>query len=79
MSDVTETDEAVTKQTASDEAAADKLRAEVDASRAQALSSLDRLIDEKADFPAAAKQVRALMFIERFGQDVEAKFDQLGQ
>jgi molecular chaperone HscB len=43
------------------------------------MSSLDWLIDEKGDYPAAAQQVRALMFIERFGHDVETKFDQLGQ
>ena len=60
-------------------AALDKLQAEVDAGRARALSSLDWLIDEKGDYPAAAQQVRALMFIERFGHDVEAKSDQLGQ
>jgi molecular chaperone HscB len=62
-------------------AAADieKLRAEVDAGRARALSSLDWLIDEKGDFPAAALQVRALMFIERFAEDIEAKSEQLGQ
>ena len=36
------------------------------------LSSLEWLIDEKGDFAAAAKQVRALMFIERFAEDVEA-------
>ncbi len=42
-------------------------------------SSLDWLIDEKGDYPAAAQQVRALMFIERFGHDVEARSDQLGQ
>ena len=57
----------------------DALQAEVDAARAGALSSLDRLIDEKADFPLASRQVRALMFIERFAQDVEAKADALGQ
>ena len=28
---------------------------------------------------AAAQQVRGLMFIERFGHDVEARFEQLGQ
>lgn len=62
-----------------DIAALDKLQDEVDAGRARALSSLDWLIDEKGDYPAAAQQVRALMFIERFGHDVEAKSDQLGQ
>ena len=57
----------------------EKLRTEVDASRARALSSLDRLIDERGDYPAAALQVRALMFIERFAEDIEAKSEQLGQ
>ncbi len=60
-------------------AALDKLQAEVEAAREGALSSLDSLIDQKGDHSAAAQQVRALMFIERFAQDVENKFDQLGQ
>ena len=64
---------------AGDVAAVEQLQAEVDAARARALSSLDWLIDEKGDFPAASQQVRALMFIERFAQDVEAKADALGQ
>ena len=59
--------------------AVDALRTEVETARALALSSLDRLIDEKGDYPAAAQQVRALMFIERFADDVEAKTDHLGQ
>jgi molecular chaperone HscB len=62
-----------------DEAGADKLRDEVDASRVRALSSLDWLIDEKADYPGAARQVRALMFIERFAEDIDAKSAQWGQ
>jgi len=61
---------------ARDAAAIEKLRTEVEAGRTRALSSLDWLIDEKGDFPGAAQQVRALMFIERFAQDVEAKSDQ---
>ena len=64
---------------ASDADALDKLRAEVEAERARALSSLDRLVDEEGDFPAAARQVRALMFIERFAEDIETKSDQWGQ
>jgi molecular chaperone HscB len=64
---------------ASDVAAIDGLHAEVEAARTRALSSLDWLIDEKGDYPAAAKQIRALMFIERFAEDVESKSDQLGQ
>jgi molecular chaperone HscB len=59
--------------------AVDALQGEVDAARARALSSLGGLMDEKGDFKAASQQVRALMFIERFAQDVEAKADQLGQ
>ncbi|MEJ8823128.1 Fe-S protein assembly co-chaperone HscB [Variovorax humicola] len=62
-----------------DEAGADKLRDEVDASRARALSSLDSLIDQKGDYAAAARQVRALMFIERFAEDIDAKTAQWGQ
>jgi molecular chaperone HscB len=62
-----------------DEAGADVLRDEVDASRAEALSSLDQLIDGKGDYAAAARQVRALMFIERFAQDIDAKSAQWGQ
>jgi molecular chaperone HscB len=64
---------------ARDTAAFDKLRAEVDAARARALSALDWLIDEKGDHAEAAKQVRALMFIERFAEDIEARCEALGQ
>ncbi|RST53205.1 Fe-S protein assembly co-chaperone HscB [Variovorax sp. MHTC-1] len=64
---------------ARDAAALDKLRAEVEAGRARALSSLEWLIDEKGDYPGAARQVRALMFIERFAEDIEAKSEQWGQ
>ena len=62
-----------------DEAGLDALRDEVDAGRARALSSLDRLIDEKGDYPGAVRQVRALMFIERFAEDIDAKAAQWGQ
>lgn len=64
---------------ARDAAAFGKLRAEVEAGRARALSSLERLIDEKSDYAGAARQVRALMFIERFAEDIEAKSEALGQ
>ena len=64
---------------ARDVAAFDKLRAEVEAGRARALSSLDSLIDEKGDYAGAARQVRALMFIERFAEDIEAKSEAWGQ
>ncbi|MCW5650618.1 MAG: Fe-S protein assembly co-chaperone HscB [Ramlibacter sp.] len=49
------------------------------ASRAEALRQLEALLDAQDDPPSAAQQVRALMFIERFAHDVEARIDQLGQ
>jgi len=64
---------------AADAAAFEKLRSEVDAARTRGLSSLDGSIDEAGDYAEAARQVRALMFIERFAEDIEAKADQLGQ
>ncbi len=64
---------------AADVAAVDALRAQVEATQARVLSSLDWLIDEKGDYPAAVQQVRALMFIERFAADVEAKSELPGQ
>ncbi|MDM0044053.1 Fe-S protein assembly co-chaperone HscB [Variovorax dokdonensis] len=62
-----------------DAAGLQALQDEVDDARRRGLSSLDWLIDEKGDFAQAAAQVRALMFIERFGEDVEARLDRLGQ
>jgi molecular chaperone HscB len=64
---------------ADDQAAFQKLRGEVEAARARALSTLEWLIDEKGDHPAAARQVRALMFIERFAGDIENRVDHWGQ
>jgi len=64
---------------ASGAAALEALHDEVEAARRRALSSLDWLIDEKGDYPGAAAQVRALMFIERFAHDVTGRLDQLGQ
>ena len=58
---------------AGDADAFEQLRAEVEAARARALSALDWLIDEKGDFAEASRQVRALMFIERFADDIEAR------
>lgn len=55
--------------------ALDALNDAVLKARRNALSSLDWLIDEKGDYAAAAQQVRALMFIERFAQDIEARLD----
>ena len=39
----------------------------------------ERLLDVTGDAPAAAQQVRALMFMERFASDIENRLDRLGQ
>ena len=55
------------------------LERELSAARTRALETIGRLLDEAGDAPAAAQEVRALMFIERFDHDVQARFEQLGQ
>jgi molecular chaperone HscB len=47
--------------------------------RREMLGQIQQLLDLEGDAPAAARQVRALMFIERFDSDVEARLAQLGQ
>ncbi len=64
---------------AHDEAALQALSDEVQAEREQRLAALQALLDERGDAAAAAGQVRALMFIERFAEEVERRFDTLGQ
>jgi molecular chaperone HscB len=51
----------------------------VAAHRARALEELQRTLDERRDFKAAAEQVRALMFVERFAHDVDRRLEALGQ
>jgi molecular chaperone HscB len=41
------------------------------------LQNIEQLLDLSQDYTAAVAQVRALMFIERFATDVEARLDQL--
>ena len=57
----------------------DALARELSAARAQVLAHIERSLDEAQDAAAAANEVRALMFIERFDHDVQARFEQLGQ
>jgi len=64
---------------ASGEVGLDKLNEQLNAARRQALQAIEQSLDGKNDPKAAAQQVRALMFIERFGADVEARYDKLGQ
>jgi len=58
---------------ASGEAALEAL--DGDAARAEtvALAEAQRLLDEAGDAPAAASQVRALMFIQRFRADIDKR------
>jgi len=64
---------------AKNEAAVDALDGQLARARKEALARIAHLLDEANDAPAAAQQVRALMFIERFGEDVQARLEQLGQ
>jgi molecular chaperone HscB len=57
----------------------DALEEQLGRTRRQALQRIAKLLDEEGDAAAAAQQVRAFMFIERFGRDVEARLEQLGQ
>ena len=51
----------------------------VAAHRNGALQKLQELLDEQQDAAAAAQQVRALMFVERFAEDVDRRLEALGQ
>jgi molecular chaperone HscB len=55
------------------------LAADVATQRRTALQGLQRLIDIDQDWPNAAAQVRALMFIERFGADIDHRLEALGE
>jgi molecular chaperone HscB len=57
----------------------EQVSAELAQARAETFARIEQLLDETGDAPAAARQVRKLMFIERFAHDVEARFDELGQ
>ena len=54
----------------------DGLVTQLTAARSNTLAQIEALLDATGDAPAAACQVRALMFIERFAGDVEARFEQ---
>jgi molecular chaperone HscB len=52
---------------------------EVAARRDAALAQLQTTLDDANDPAAAAQQVRALMFVERFASDLETRLQALGQ
>lgn len=60
---------------APDAAAVEVLAGQVAQARQQMLQALGVLIDERRDWAAAAAQVRALMFVERFADDVDRRLD----
>ncbi len=60
-------------------AALEQLADEVAAARRRMVEALRVTADEQRDYPALARQVRALMFVERFARDVELRLDQQGQ
>jgi len=64
---------------ARDAAAVDALEAEVDAARTAALAACADLIDQAHDYKGAAAQVRALMFLARFADDIDARRALVGQ
>jgi molecular chaperone HscB len=61
------------------EADLEELDLALNRARRTSLQRIEALLDDENDAAAAARQVRALMFIERFGDDVRLRFDQLGQ
>jgi molecular chaperone HscB len=61
---------------ANDMQALEALDATVQSSRKLALQQCARLLDEQQDFAAAVGQVRTLMFMEKFTQDLHQRLDQ---
>jgi len=59
--------------------AVDRMHEQLVHARQAAVQRVRELLDKRGDAAGAAQQVRALMFIERFGRDVEARAEQLGQ
>lgn len=57
----------------------DKIALEANLYGRKQLSKIEQSIDQNKDFSTAAREVRSLMFIERFASEVDARIDQLGQ
>jgi len=52
---------------------------EVTSRKTAAFAELRRTLDDSRDTAAAAEQVRALMFVERFAEDIDHRLEALGQ
>jgi len=55
------------------------LGAQMSEQRKERMQRLERLLDDQGDAHAAASEVRALMFIERFAEDVDRRLEALEQ
>lgn len=62
---------------AADVAAIDALADELEATRRQMLARIAVTLDAQHDYPAAGAQVRELMFVDRFAQDVRDAIERL--
>ena len=59
--------------------AVELLRQQLVDHRLNALAQLEQTLDVAHDHAAAARQVRALMFSERFAHDIDQRLEALGQ
>jgi molecular chaperone HscB len=57
----------------------ERLAHEVSARQKAELAELQKTFDERHDMAAAVEQVRALMFVERFAEDIDQRLEALGQ
>jgi molecular chaperone HscB len=60
-------------------ASVEALANEVQAHQRAAFATIETTLDADRDFAAAAQQVRALMFVERFEHDIDRRLEALGQ
>ncbi|MGQ0523015.1 MAG: iron-sulfur cluster co-chaperone HscB C-terminal domain-containing protein, partial [Betaproteobacteria bacterium] len=63
---------------ARDAAALDLLQKDLEVQARKIESQIQDQIDAERDFPAARDLVRKLMFMERFGEDIDAAYEALG-
>jgi molecular chaperone HscB len=59
--------------------AVEQLAGTVAEHRRAALAQLEARLDQAHDYAAAAQQVRALMFVERFAHDIDQRLEALGR
>lgn len=64
---------------AADEADIDRLELEVASAKREMLQKCEQLLVSSEGAQKAVQEVRSLMFVERFAQDIDRRRDQLGQ